>query len=637
MGAADRLNLTPDENFLPDTDIEHLELGNFINAEDIQSVMDDFYRLTGMGIGIIDLRGNVIVGTGWQDVCTRFHRVNPQTLQNCIESDLFLTKNVPDGEIFAYKCKNNMWDMVTPIFIGSKHLGNIFFGQFFYEDEEPDYDQFMAQAEKYGFDRDEYLSAVRQAPRFSREKVSSLMSFYAKFAGVISKLGYSNLKLSKSTFEIQRREMELRQAKEELERRVAERTIELHKANERLHTELEERKHLEEEVRRHRDHLEELVKQRSSELIEAQRIGHMGNWDWNIIDNKLEWSDEVYRIFGLEPRQFGATYDAFLKCVHPGDRVAVQKGVDNALHKAVAYSLDHRIVLPDGSERVVHEQAQVYFDNSGSPIRMIGTVQDITERKQAEETQKKLNKELMKYNVQLEAVNKELEAFSYSASHVMKAPLRAINSFSQILLTDYYTKIDSEGQRLLKILYENSITIGRYIEDILEYSEIGRKAAKMSDLDMEVIVKEALRELDPGTAERDLRMFVKTLPSAWGDRYMIKKVFLNLLSNAIKFTRDKKTAIVEIGGSVDKDTNTYYIKDNGAGFDMRHKGKLFGVFQRLHGDDEFEGTGMGLAIVQLIVNKHNGLVWAEGKTGEGATFYFTLPGTQRDWRITRQA
>ena len=392
-----------------------------------------------------------------------------------------------------------------------------------------------------------------------------------------------------------------------------------------LQREIAERKQLEAEIRKHRDHLEDLVERRNKELLEAQRIARLGNWEWSIASNELRWSDEVYRIFGLMPRQFEPSYEIFLHYIHHDDRPAVQKGVDDALYNHIPYSLDHRIIQPDGSERFVHEQAQVYFDGQGEPISMIGTVQDITERKQAEEAQRKLNEKLSEYTAQLEATNSELSAFVYSASHVLRAPLRGINGFSRLLLEDFADSLNEEGKRLLNALGKNAIEISRYIDDLLDYSNVGRKAVEPSPIDMEELAREIVAGFEPLVAGRRVQFEVKKLPAAYGDKQLVRQIFNNLLSNSVKFTRAKEAALIEVGGRIGEGMNMYYVKDNGVGFDMQYAAKLFGVFQRLHGDEEFEGTGIGLAIVKRIVEKHGGQAWAEGKKGEGATIYFTLP------------
>ena len=197
----ERVRLKLESLLSPGGDIGTLELGDIIDAQELQSMMNDFYAITHMGIGIIDIRGNVLVGTGWQDICTKFHRVNPETCANCIESDTLLTEGVEPGTFRKYKCKNNMWDIVTPIIVGGNHVGNIFLGQFLYDDESIDIELFRAQAARYGFDEQTYLAALERVPRWSREKVDTLMTFYAKFAGMISTLSYRNLLLARTVSE----------------------------------------------------------------------------------------------------------------------------------------------------------------------------------------------------------------------------------------------------------------------------------------------------------------------------------------------------------------------------------------------------------------------------------------------------
>lgn len=193
----EQLRLKLDSVLSPDADIEEQELSNIIDVPALQSMMEDLYAVTKIGFSVIDLKGNVLVSTGWQDICTKFHRVNAQSLKNCLESGLILTQGVKQGEFRTFKCKNNMWDIVTPIIIGGKHMANIHSGQFFFEDEKVNRKVFVAQAEKYGFDKEAYMRAFDRIPRWSREKVENLMIFYTKMADVISKLSYSNLKLAK--------------------------------------------------------------------------------------------------------------------------------------------------------------------------------------------------------------------------------------------------------------------------------------------------------------------------------------------------------------------------------------------------------------------------------------------------------
>ena len=194
------------------------DLSNILDIPAIQSLMEDFTRLTSMAMAILDLQGKVLVATGWQDICTQFHRVHPQAAENCTASDLFLAQNLRLGEYVAYKCQNHLWDMATPLFIGGKHVGNIYTGQFFYDDEPVDEQLFIDQAAKYGFDQEQYLSALHRVPRISRERVQPLMDFLTKFSALVSKLSYSNLKLAKAMSEQRRIEATLRQSKEHFRR-----------------------------------------------------------------------------------------------------------------------------------------------------------------------------------------------------------------------------------------------------------------------------------------------------------------------------------------------------------------------------------------------------------------------------------
>jgi light-regulated signal transduction histidine kinase (bacteriophytochrome) len=254
---------------------------------------------------------------------------------------------------------------------------------------------------------------------------------------------------------------------------------------------------------------------------------------------------------------------------------------------------------------------------------------EIEERKQREEEVRKLNTELAKRAEALEAANKELESFSYSVSHDLRAPLRHVVGYSELLQKQAAASLDEKSNRYIRTILESGRKMGNLIDDLLAFSRIGRAETRTTALDLEQIVKEAIAEIEQEAQGRDIAWTIGPLPSCFGDRAMLRLVVVNLLSNAVKFTRMRRPAKIEVGYCRRNDDEIeVFVKDNGAGFDMRYVDKLFGVFQRLHIPDEFEGTGIGLASVQRIIHRHGGTVRAEGAVEQGATFYFSLPNPE---------
>jgi len=264
------------------------------------------------------------------------------------------------------------------------------------------------------------------------------------------------------------------------------------------------------------------------------------------------------------------------------------------------------------------------LDENGHPAYLLGISEDITERKSNEEKIIRLNETLEKNVAELEEANNELEAFTYSVSHDLRAPLRAINGYTRILSKDYSEKLDPEAQSMMNQVMSNAIKMGQLIDDLLALSRLGKKKLEKQPADMTELARFVYQELGKSTDTSKVKFILHDLHPANVDYSLIAQVFANLLSNAVKYSAQTEKPIVEVGSEQKEGDVIYYIKDNGVGFDMRYYDKLFGVFQRLHSAEEFEGTGVGLALVKRIIGKHDGKVWAESEIGKGATFYFLL-------------
>jgi PAS domain S-box-containing protein len=393
----------------------------------------------------------------------------------------------------------------------------------------------------------------------------------------------------------------LRRSYEELERRVEDRTTKLKMALD--------------ESRQH----QEALRESEQRLNRSQEIAHLGSWELDLVNNRLYWSDEVYRIFGLQPQEFGATYEAFIEAGHPDDRTAVNEAYSGSLREGRdSYEIEHRVVRKAAGEvRIVHEKCDHIRDDSGRIIRSVGMVHDITERKKLEEDRERLLHELMRSN-------KELEQFAYIASHDLQEPLRMVSSFVQLLGHRYKGRLDEDADEFIGYAVNGAAHMQRLLNDLLAYSRVGMKGEPFKLIDLKSALDKAIINLKVEIDHTCAEIIHESLPIVYADEVQMVQVFQNLLGNAMKFSNAGPPRI-NVSAEMKDDEWVICVQDNGIGIDPKYFGRIFHIFKRLHSKEEYRGTGIGLAICKKIIERHNGRIWVESELGKGASFYFTIP------------
>jgi len=533
----------------------------------VNTLLEGFNKTTGFVTAILDLKGNVLSKSGWRDLCTEFHRINPKTAFRCTFSDTILASKMAEGENYhCYKCLNGLVDVAVPIIIRGVHVGNLFSGQFFFE--EPDYDFFRKQAKEFGFDQEKYLKAVSEVPIKSEEQVKFAMNFLLQMTEIISDQGYQNLVLEEinSSF---------------------------NESNNRFYT-----------------------------IFYANPIPiSIMEYETKTYTNvNQSWCN----FFGYQPEEvIGSNYEK-LGIITTETR----KLIDETLERdGRINTIEMEVYTKSGVKKnVFYNRVLIKIQDQDYIVYLMT---DITERKEIERKMMNLNIELEEKVRQrtsdLEASNKELESFSYSVSHDLRAPLRHINGYVDLLNERFNEDLPEKAQHYLQVISNASKQMGTLIDELLLYSRTGRQVINKIDLNMDTLIREIVEKFYFELKDRKIEWEISKLPIIIADYTMMKQVWTNLIDNALKYSRNNEITKIKIGYSEAKDYYKFFIQDNGVGFDMKYAGKLFGVFQRLHSQTEFEGTGIGLANVQRIIHKHNGRVWADAELNKGATFYYTIP------------
>lgn len=559
--------------------VDHLRLGDIVDVKEVQLLMNDFNELYRVPMALIGLEGEILVGVGWQTICTQFHRTHPKACAHCIESDTQLSSGTSEGKFKLYKCKNGLWDVATPVIIGGKKFGNLFMGQFFFNDEKPDYEYFKSQAKLYAFNEKEYITALDAVPRISRKDMEHGMNFFLRLSRMLSQLGYSNMKLTGLLTE--------------------------------------------------RDMLTHSLRESQEDLTRAQAVGNIGNWRLNIQRNELIWSEENYRIFGI-PKGTALTYETFLSTIHPDDR----EYVDAKWKAGMAgeeYDIEHRIIA-DGKIKWVREKAFLEFDDEGILLSGFGITQEITSLKEAEAVLKR-DKEMLESLVhekaqEVLAAQKEIDrikrladigTLAATVAHELRNPLASMG------LSVYGMKKkmkDSKAQAELRIIDMKISEADQIINNILSYSKI--KVGLFQKVRMNNILKESIREAVARYPRDRITVHVKIDHTenlcVEADPVQMKVVISNIMNNAFD-ALNKNAGIITITTQVHDSSVSILIADNGEGIKKEYLDKIFDPFFTT----KTKGTGLGLAVCNQIMMLHNGTIVIESEQGKGTTVTITLP------------
>jgi PAS domain S-box-containing protein len=374
-----------------------------------------------------------------------------------------------------------------------------------------------------------------------------------------------------------------------------------------------------------RKRAEEELWRRQAQLADAQRIAHLGSYEWEVESNTVHRSEELCRIFGVPRDQFPPTFEGYLERVHPDDRSTTRATIETAFRTGMSFEFEERIIRPDGTVRMLHSQGTWMLNSGGRPVRLVGICQDITERKKSQELEREINQRKLAEEL-LRARNEELKAFAYTVSHDLKAPLRGIAGYAAELDRRHRSGLSERAVHCLKQILTATHNLDRLIEDLLHYARLDAETTSVAHVNLAEMIEAILRDrhttILSQNAEVTLDLGVTSVRT-W-ERGLFQAL-TNLIDNALKYSREARPSSIRIASQELAGAFLLVIADNGIGFDMKYHDRIFGLFDRLVRQEEFEGTGAGLAIVKKIVDKMGGRIWAESAPGAGATFYVEWP------------
>lgn len=551
----------------PDSpDFADIELADVIDAPALQEMMDDYYVLTGIGVGIIDLKGTVLVGTGWQDICIKFHRANPVSSAFCRESDIYLSRGVPPGTFREYRCKNNMWDIVSPIMLGERHIGNIFLGQFFYDDEKPDYELFRAQARHFGYNEAEYLAALDRVPRWSRETVRMAMEYYSKLARMISKSNYNNVLLADTLTKRERTEESLW-----------------------------------------------LMNHVFYASIAANSIAGLDG----VI---TEVNDSFLRTWGYQNRDEVVGTAIAYTLNNPNEAAAILA----ALNATGLWEGEFSAKKGDGSTFIAYGMASEVRNQNGAVICYQSSCLDITARKQ---TEADLIQTKAAAEAANSAKSRFLATMSHEIRTPMNGVIGMIELLQHTTLSqeqlEYAESAKKSGIELVHLL-NDILDLSKIEADRVELELVPFDLTQVISDTINIMSLHAREKAVKITSSIDINV-----PTALkGDSGRLRQIIINLVSNAIKFTPKGSVTLAIRKDSEDEQSATlrFEISDSGIGMPADKLEHIFEPFTQVDSSTtrKYGGTGLGLAICKSLALLMRGDIGVKSSEGEGSTFWFTV-------------
>jgi PAS domain S-box-containing protein len=552
-----------------------IRFSDIFSLEEIQALQDSFSEATGVASIITDPDGNPITKpSNFCRLCSTIIRNTEAGRINCYQSDAILGRMSSSGPIVQPCLSGGLWDAGAGIAVDGKNIANWLIGQV--RNEDSDEERMLRYADDIGANREEFIAALKEVPVMPLHQFNSVAKVMYAMALQLSEKATCHIRYSQ-----QREEMENdRAARQEVE----------------------------------------LFNKRIVETTNEGIWAMDANYNTTYINSKMAGmlGYSIEEVMGMKMTEFIFTDDQHDHLRKRAQRMSGKPGL-----------YERRFKKKDGSAVWTIVSSTPILDKDGTFIGSFGMIMDMTVRKDAEQELRELNEKLdqrvMQRTAELEAAIHELETFSYSVSHDLKTPLRHIKGFTGLLLEDKFIGLSGENLAYLKSISRSATEMEHLIDALLSFSRLNQADMRKIVINTSGMVGKVIRFFEPELQNRNIEFIVGKLSDIHGDENLIRQVWTNLISNAIKYSGKREKAVVEIGStSTDKDT-TFFVRDNGVGFNMKYAGKLFGVFHRLHKTEDFEGVGIGLANVRRIVNRHGGHCSIEAEPDKGATFYFTLP------------